>query len=444
MKYHKIYDTTSSLILGIFLAVFGILILIFKDGLYIKTVNIIVSCVLVGGIVQFVHYFFRKEKSTDAFIKSLVSLLFALIMSLVPSIPLAMVPLAFALYMLTYAGIRFACFIVFKNNDSGESIKALLTGILYLVIAVPLLFAPIKNMTISLMIIGGYFVLLGIYTILEQLMTLIPKDKKKKLKRRIRVTIPVLLESIIPYTLLREINNMLNEEDKKQILTPVNKEGITPDMEVFVHVSNRGFNRFGHVDIYYNGKIIAYGNYDDASYRMFSMIGDGVIFETPHKNKYIDFCIDHSKKTLFGFGLKLTDNQKKNIEKYIDKLYSNLVPWNPPYKEDYLENSDINKDDYGDYASCLYKKTKADFYKFKSGKYKTFFVLGTNCCFLADSIIGKSGIDLLKMNGLITPGTYYEFLNREFNKKNSIVISKTVYNEETRDKKKFKSKKSRD
>lgn len=432
MKYHKIYDATGSLVLGIFLTILGAIIVVFKSDLYIKTVNIIVSCILVIGIVQFVHYFFRKEKKKDAFIKSMTNLIFALILSLIPSIPLAMLSLTFAMYMLSNFAIKFICFFVFRNNDSKESIKSLLMALLYLIISLPLLFAPIKNLEITLIIIGTYFIMLGIYIILEQIMTLIPKEKKRKLKRRIRVTIPVIIEAIIPYTLLKEINNILNEEDKKQVLTPINKANEKPDMEVYVHVSNRGFNRFGHVDLCYKGKIIAYGNYDDESYHFFNMMGDGVVFDTTSKEKYIDFCIEHSKKTLFGFGIKLTDKQKVNIEKYIDKLYSNLVEWDPPYLRDYLLDKNIKKEDYTDYASCLYKKTKANFYKFNSGKFKTFFVLGTNCCFLADSIIGKSGIDLLKINGLITPGTYYEFLNREFFKKNSIVISKTVYNKDTR------------
>ena len=433
MKYHKLYDATGSFVLGLFLTFLGFLILIFGNKLYIKTVNILVSSILVIGIVQFGHYFFRKEKKKDAFIKSLVNLLFALILSLIPSIPIAMLPLAFAIYILANASIKTINFIVLRNNDSGEAINQLLMALLFLIIAIPLLLSPIKNLNISLIIIGIYFVTFGIYTILEQIMALIPRRFKNKIKRRIRIPVPVILEAIIPYALLNEINNVLSEEDKKQVLTPVNKKGEVPDMEVFVHVSNRGFNRFGHVDLLYNGKIISYGNYDDSSLHFFEMMGDGVLFETT-KEEYIDFCIEHSKKTLFGFGLKLTDKQKVNIEKYIDKLYSNLIEWNPPYKEAYLKDKTVNKDDYTDYASCLYKKTKANFYKFKKGKFKTFFVLGSNCCFLADSIIGKSGIDLLKMNGLITPGTYYEYLNKEFHKRNSIVISKTIYNEETRSK----------
>lgn len=31
------------------------------------------------------------------------------------------------------------------------------------------------------------------------------------------------------------------------------------------------------------------------------------------------------------------------------------------------------------------------------------------------------------MNGLVTPGTYYDYLNREYTLKNGIVISREVY-----------------
>lgn len=84
-------------------------------------------------------------------------------------------------------------------------------------------------------------------------------------------------------------------------------------------------------------------------------------------------------------------------------------------------------DEYNDYASVLYKSTGAKFYRFKSGKVKTYFGLNTNCVLLADSVIGHSGIDILSINGIITPGTYYEYLKNEFIKRNSIVISQNIY-----------------
>ena len=41
--------------------------------------------------------------------------------------------------------------------------------------------------------------------------------------------------------------------------------------------------------------------------------------------------------------------------------------------------------------------------------------------------MGKAGIDIIKIQGLISPGAYFEYFNREFNRKNSMVISRTIY-----------------
>ncbi|TAH59554.1 MAG: hypothetical protein EWM50_07880 [Gottschalkiaceae bacterium] len=61
------------------------------------------------------------------------------------------------------------------------------------------------------------------------------------------------------------------------------------------------------------------------------------------------------------------------------------------------------------------------------GPFKTYFALNTNCVLLADTIVGQAGIDLLKIQGLISPGAYFDFFNREFSRKNSFVISRTIY-----------------
>ena len=67
----------------------------------------------------------------------------------------------------------------------------------------------------------------------------------------------------------------------------------------------------------------------------------------------------------------------------IDDIFRNTTIW------DFRDDKKYNNGD--SYAGRLYKKTKAKFYKFNKGKYKTYFVLGTNCCYLIDDIVGKSG-----------------------------------------------------
>ena len=48
---------------------------------------------------------------------------------------------------------------------------------------------------------------------------------------------------------------------------------------------------------------------------------------------------------------------------------------------------------------------------------------------------------LLKIGGIITPGTYYQYLEENYRKKNSVVISKAIHNKDTIGDKYVKNKK---
>ena len=83
-----------------------------------------------------------------------------------------------------------------------------------------------------------------------------------------------------------------------------------------------------------------------------------------------------------------------------------------------------------DYASSLYEKTNARFYKFKDGKYsrfKTYFGLFTNCATLAREITSHIGLNLFDFSGIISPGTFYDYLNGEYKRANSFVTSRNLY-----------------
>ena len=85
---------------------------------------------------------------------------------------------------------------------------------------------------------------------------------------------------------------------------------------------------------------------------------------------------------------------------------------------------------------------KPEFYKFKSGKNKVFFILKNNCVSLANKIIGPTLNKHTKMYGILTPGTYYDYLEREYMKKSSIVITKKIYNKYNIDNYDLKNKKN--
>ena len=45
-------------------------------------------------------------------------------------------------------------------------------------------------------------------------------------------------------------------------------------------------------------------------------------------------------------------------------------------------------------------------------------------------MLGVLGIDSFDMNGVITPGTYLDYFNKEFLKHNSKIITRRIYNEQ--------------
>lgn len=421
LKSDKLYNATSSLIAGILFLIIALCMLLGKGSLYFSVIELFLLFLLILATLKCFRFFFSKKEEKENFIQCVLNLLFCIFLATFPKIPMSFFPLLFAIYLLANAIIKFINYILLLKSKTNGRIKEFIRFIFYLLISIPILCAPLKNIEIVLTILGIYILCLSLTYFIDFFRYMAPQKTQNKLKRRLRITLPVFIEAIIPYQVLNEINSLVDE--KEEIYVQTKKEKQTVDMTIFIHTAKNGFNRIGHVDICYQNTVISYGNYDNASFKFFEMIGDGVLFLV-NKEKYIPFCIKHSKKTLFSFGIHLNKMQKKNIENYLKELYQNTYKWEPPIVTDKQK-----KKEYTDYSSCLYKETNAKFYKFTSGKFKKYFVMGSNCCLLADSIIGKSGSNILKMNGMITPGTYYEYLNKEFQRKNSMVITKEIYNE---------------
>ena len=417
---NKKYSYYSSLLMGCIFIILGIIILMGMDRLYNDIVKLLVYVFLIISLFNLLRFITKKDDN-----RSLVSCLFNLGVSLVfviiPNIPLGIIPFMFSLYLILISISNLIMYILFLINKSNHKFGFLFNFIIYLVIAIPIMIRPIYNSRTFIICLSIYLILLGFNGIIDFIINIIPIKTKNKLKRRIRITLPKLLESFIPYSVMKDINKVL--EVKQEYNYFIGNED-NPDIEVIIHTSNNGVNKMGHLDICYEGIVYSYGNYDEGSRILKKALGDGVLFLCNDINKYINFCIDNSKKTMFVFGIKLTEQQKNKVNSRIKELMGNVYSWN--YKDDKLYNNGES------YASKLYKKTKAKFYKFKGGKYKTYFVLGSNCCYLVDDILGKSGMDILSLNGIVTPGTYYSYFDREINRKNSSVISKNIYNSSRR------------
>lgn len=422
------WNYTNYLISGLVLVVLGIIIMIGSLNLYTSIVNLLVFAFLLLGIFGLCNLLKNpKELSKEKIVRAIINIVFGVIMNIFKDIPLSIVPILFAFYLLFNGFVKgISAYFLWKNKE--HKWKEVSLSIFFFITGILFLFSPLGHLPTILSIIGLYCALIGLGELKKFLLELIPHPSKKN--RSIYISLPAFLDAFIPRRMLTKINHYFNDI-KEDAVYEIKKETINPDLEIFIHVAPHGFNQLGHMDIYFDGKIISYGNYDKTSYRMFESIGDGVLFETT-KEKYIPFCIKQSNKTLIGFGMKLTEKQKEKVRTEINRIKKDTYLWETTASIE-KNKSKKEKSKY-EYIDLLYLETGATTYKFKTGEFKTYFVLGRNCTLFADRIVGKSGTDILKMVGIITPGTYLDYLETEFSKKNSMVISRTIYNEHTKEK----------
>lgn len=410
----------NNLISGIGIITLGIIVTVGSINMYTKAINLFVYIFIIYGLSKLVNFLIGKKivRNKQILFGIIINLVLGFAMLLFPKLPLSILPIIFSIYLLLNAVVKFINYITLKELNLKQRFSNLFFSIFFLAFSLLFLFYPLEKLSLFLTIISIYCILLGLNKIFEFIIDLLTDKFKLKIKRKLKITLPVFFEAFLPQQGLKEINKYIDylvSEEKEY------KEDT--DLKIFIHLSKYGFNQFGHIDIMFENTIYSYGNYDKSSERFFTMLGDGVLFNVKNKDKYIRFCINNSRKTIVEYGVRLTSKQKEKLKSELDNIALDCYEWKPPAK---LDKENI----YTDYASKLYKATKAKFYKFKNSKYKTYFVLGINCTYFADMLLRNSVFEVLKLVGIISPGTYFEYLEENYRKKNSNVISKKIYNKE--------------
>lgn len=404
----------------------GILVVWAQATLILNVFHIFMLFYLIAGLLCIFEWLLHLKKITKL-LEGIFDFAIGIFLYLTPNFQLSLLPCLFGLILLMHAVAHGITLTVYLYNRVHGRLRESIMTLFYFVMGCSLCTAPRSHANEVMIIIGIYLILYGLKDIKDVIIDLLRIDTKNKLKRKIHFPLPDVFAAMIPHRVLLSINRYLEEntEDDFPVIRDV-KERVKPDLEVLIHVSDRGFGKVGHVDLCYEGTIISYGNYDADSARLHELIGDGVLF-LANKEAYIPFCIEDSEKTIFGFGLALTEKQKKNLDQQLKRFFENLIPWYSPYERAEKAGDEKGMADAQYYASRLYKNTHAKMFKFKSGRFKTYFVLTDNCVSLADELLGKTGVDIVSYNGVITPGTYYDYFSRQFMIRGNNVVSRTIY-----------------
>lgn len=422
----KSINSISYFVAGVFFIVIGFFSIFASDKLMKYVLIALAVGIFVNALLHFFIHLFKAENKFNLLFRTLIDLFFSAFLFYRVEFLKKWIIVLFGIYLLCHAICHLVNFIIYHKNHVPGKLKVLLNFIVIFVLSMFLILQPHQNLKYAGIIIGIYFLFYGFMNLNDFICEIIPQKYSNKFKSKIRFPLPIFLTFLIPQQLINLINETLEVKKDTSILY-VTKEEKSADLFVLIHLARSGTATFGHVEIAFENKIYSYGNYDRHSRKWLNGIGDGVI-AVAQKEDYINYQVFRKNRYLVEFGLKLTEAQKEKVRERIQKLVTeNTVPY---YSDLQLaEMGIIEMADFHDMSSELYKLADAEYHKVTKGKLKTFYVLKTNCVVVAEYILRSLGT-FVPENGIIAPGTYYEYLNGEFMKKNSNVISRKIYTKE--------------
>lgn len=298
-------------------------------------------------------------------------------------------------WALVYTGLSIA--VLFTKD--GSRLLAILTGV-------------------YLMVFSGNVLFEALYALFYQ---------KPRLKRNLVLALPTAVSAFLPIAMFQEINTMVREDPDKVLYLQEPDEGPEPDLIVYVHTRAGLIPGFGHCDLCFDGKVYSYGDYDEATWKFGGFFADGVMALIPPQ-KHIEMALKVNKKILAAYGITLTPELKKQVRGKIDEIMSMAYLWESNTQLAQEGKLDGAPDSYNDVGSQMWRDEDAVMYKFKEGSpYKVYYGIGENCSKVVNDVVGYSGIGLLQPNGVITPGSYLEYLDELYRMDGTIVTDRRIY-----------------
>ena len=414
------------LLVGLGLIAGGVLLLVIQDILVLSASYLLGAALVVIGVAGIVSWFLHQGRKWFELLWLFLCIPFGVLIIFNTVIPLTIVVIFFGLYLLLTGVIKAIDAVLLWQEEKTGFLLSTLQSLLFLSVGVILLIAPWEHISVVFTILAIYLLILGSFQLAQAIDELIPNKTKQKVRRHIRFPLPAIMEALVPFTVQCRVNRYLAraqtfDELKEEI--PPREEG-EPGLEVFIHVADGGGNAIGHCDICFEGNMYAYGSYDEAAQHL--GIAPGVLIVSK-KEEYLPFTSGYAHTTIFGFGLRLTPEQKDKVRSRLQEIMSNTYRWYPPYQQALELDPKANLEDFTDYPSRLSVCTQTKMYKFSKIKYKHYFLFTTNCAMLALDVLGKMGLDVLNFNGILSPGTIYDFLETEYLNRGGLVIQRNIY-----------------
>ena len=410
---------TFGLLMGTVLTCSGWFMMLSPDKTMTLILDLAMGFCFINGLWLLVGYI-RSHQLSDL-VLSMMAFTFLVVLSRHNALPEWLIRVAFGTYCILSAATDLVQLLI----DIHDEIRGRLWSYTFLsasygILGYILLFFYPLGQDLLIRLFGAYFIVLGLRFFMNSL--LLQSASPYSWKRGFRISLPPVISAFIPEWLIRSINKSLQQGEPLKLAEA--KTGQEPRLKVMVHVGPEGFQKIGHITFSYDGIVYSYGNYDDESHRLNGTIGDGVWFNVPLAD-YVPNVMHYENNSLFEFGIRLDEKQEEAVHRVLQELYDRSFRWYTRLERE--DGYDRFSEFEGDYPSRLHYRTGAKMYKFKRGKYKTYWALGDNCAAFTDLILGKLGADALSIRGIISPGTYLDFLQNEYERPGSPVITRKTY-----------------
>lgn len=429
----KHFNYATMFVSGLFFCILGISFIVDSVKVWNWLSFMFVIGVSAIGALRLFNLILNFPKVSHKFSQFIDIIFWIIAISLSLSIPdtfFALLPRLIGGWIILHALIKIIVLYIKINDHLPIPIHSVMFLVGDLFIAFYLLVNPVKHEFILSCCMGGYFIIYGGNTLLDLIRELTPSGSGERLDQKLRLSIPTFMSVIIPTHLMSSLLNKDREDQIKDQFEAI-KEDIPFDMEVLIHLAPSGPAMFGHADVIYRGYVISYGCYDPHNRHLFGTLGDGVVIIAP-KNSYIRNCLKNENKMLISFGVSLNEEQKSRLNTRLLEVFSTFSDFESD--EQLRRSGKPHIGECDDYISRVTKTSPSSrFYKIKKGKLKTFFVVSSNCVFFLVHLLSVIGLHVFDLSGIISPGAYYDFLNKQFKSQKGFIVSRKLYRKKDAD-----------
>ena len=409
---------------AVILVVVGVCALLIPELVYYL---IIIAAIVAMGFTALTKLISGLTRgNVSDLISALISAVFCIILCFYNLLPMRIVQIVFGIYCIVSAlAIAIQQILYIYNNAKGSLFQWLLSfG--YALVGLVILFSPEMTDELLLKMVGIYMILLGFRFWQDA-----SDSDTARWRGGIHLSLPTAIAAFIPSMYLDRINAHFNKVKENRTVPVVRDPNEDLPLKVMVHTGEAGAAVVGHITFVWKGVVYSYGNYDASSLKLFGTLGDGVLFTVPFE-RYLPSLNRYEKNTVFEYGIRTTPEQEEAIERELKKLKDNTYRWFCKIEDTEEVKMQFQKFS-SEYAVRLHYRTGAKFYKFKTGVYKNYWLLGENCARFANRFLGCIGTDVLSIRGVITPGAYFDYLKNEYLKENSPVVYCMIHPRERED-----------